>query len=878
MIAKMAGASATWGVACIIFAATGHEIEILGVKLAGAGSVRVRASFGGFGFAFIALSLIGWIYLERTRDEEARSQGTGVVPHAQETGSLRPKLDLSSLDLFQLPRDIDDFTGREGVVTQLEELLSGTGEKLPSTAVVIAAVGGAGGVGKTALAVHVAHRVRACFPDGQLYVNLRGVEAQVLDPTDVLSNFLLSLGIEPDAVPDGLEERARRYRAILASRRVLVVLDNARDEKQVRHLLPGSGSSAALITSRARLTTLEGTEQLDLTVLEEDHAVELLGKITGKARVAQEREAAEKIVRLCGYLPLAVRIAGAKLAAKPHWDLELLVERLSDERRRLEEFKIGDLEVRASFALSYDGLGNEEKRMFKLLGSLQTSDFPAWLGAALADIEVPDALDLIERLVDAQLIEALGRDTNGEVRYRFHDLLRVFARECLRTEEPAEVEQVALNRGLRAYLDLAREGFFMIRPGDPPEFPDWKPTPWGAVGSLFQKLQPNPFGWFAEERVNLLAVIQQAHEAQLGSIAWELACSIRPFLNWLDLWTDWERTQTLALDAAIRADDLRGQAVTLRHLGHAYEEQDRWSEALECFNDSLSCHRKLGDPLGEGQALWSQGYVLRAQGYLREALTCFEQCLPIFEKLGVKQWQALALDGLALVYRDQGYFNDAVKSLRECLSLLQQLGDSYWHAKAGGHMGSLYLNMECFDEALDYLERSRAIFHDFGDRQHEAVIVRNIGRVNLAKGRVKEARKCFQDVLPIFEELGNQHQRAITIHNLGKVQLMRGDYDEAFALLQQCRPDFVEFKDRKWELENSLVLAELDLKRRRADEARGLLETSLRLARKMGSPLYEARVLRAMGAVLAHQGDSAASREAVQRGEAILRQLQLKPL
>ena len=232
-----------------------------------------------------------------------------------------------------------------------------------------------GGVGKTTLAVHAAHQLRTQFPDGQLYVNLRGVEAQALDPPEVLGRFLRALGVEGHSIPDDVDERADLYRSLMADRRALVLLDNAADEAQVRPLLPAGAGNAVLVTSRTRLTGLAGAEVIDLDVLPPEQAVELLGKIAGAHRIAREPAAAQVIAALCGYLPLALRIAGARLAAKPHWRLQRLAHRLAEQQRRLDELTAGDLEVRASVGLSYHGLGEREQRAFRLLGLLEVPDF-----------------------------------------------------------------------------------------------------------------------------------------------------------------------------------------------------------------------------------------------------------------------------------------------------------------------------------------------------------------------------------------------------------------------------------------------------------------------------------------------------------------------
>jgi DNA-binding SARP family transcriptional activator len=340
----------------------------------------------------------------------------------------------------QLPPDVDDFTGRESAVAEVQHLLEGE----RATAIVISAIAGKAGVGKTALAVRLAHQLRPHFPDGQLYVDLRGAEAQALDPAEVLAGFLRALGVEGALIAEGLEERVRQYRSRLGDRRVLVVLDNAAAEAQVRPLLPASPGCATLVTSRARLSGLEAAHPMTLDVLEADQAVALLAKLAGPGRVAAEPGAAAAIVRLCGWLPLAVRIAGARLASRPHWRLALLAERLGDEWRRLDELKAGDLEVRASVALSYHGRNQEERRLFRLLGLLVAPSFPAWAAAALLGVEAAEAEGLLERLVDAQLVEAAGHDQAGQLRYRLHDLLRLFARERLQLEELPASQRASL--------------------------------------------------------------------------------------------------------------------------------------------------------------------------------------------------------------------------------------------------------------------------------------------------------------------------------------------------------------------------------------------------------------------------------------------------
>ena len=357
-----------------------------------------------------ALGLAGW---ERERFEEvARPLLSAGPPWARPVASAS-----GGVAPCQLPPDVADFVCRTEQVRRLRGLLARSPDdpagESDVAAVVVSAVAGNAGVGKSALVVHVAHQLTAEFPDGQLYANLRGAHPQPLDPGEVLAWFLRALGVDGAAILSGLEERAALYRSHLAGRRVLVVLDNARDAAQVRPLLPGSPTCAVLVTSRARLAGLEGAWLVDLDVLDPEQAVALLGRIVGPGRVAAEPAAAVELARLCGYLPLALRVAGARLAARPYWRLAQLVARLDDERQRLDELAYGHLEVRASLTLSYQALEPAARLLFGRLGVLKAPDVAAWVAAALLDSSVEQATELADRLVDAGLLEVAGRAPAG---------------------------------------------------------------------------------------------------------------------------------------------------------------------------------------------------------------------------------------------------------------------------------------------------------------------------------------------------------------------------------------------------------------------------------------------------------------------------------
>jgi len=410
----------------------------------------------------------------------------------------------------QLPRDVSDFTGREDQLATLRSLLTG-----PAPAVAV--LSGQPGAGKTALAVRAGQELAPAFPDGRLFADLRGTEAAPASAFDVLAAFLRALGAADRDLPDDLGGRVALYRTWTAARRVLVVLDDAGSESQVRPLLPGGAGCAAIVTSRVRLAGLEAAFALPVDVMEASEAVRLLGRVAGAARAAAEPAAAALIAERCGHLPLAIRIAGARLASRPHWSLSRLAARLADERERLDELRAGDLEVRAAFAASYRRLGAGARTAFRRLALLDTPDVAAWAIAALVDASVERSEHLSERLVDAHLLEIVGEDAAGQLRYRMSDLLRVFAHERLLEEEPADRMEEALCRVIDRGLALANRAAALLglprraeqdrrQPDDgAPAFPTW----WSALT------------WLASERACLGVVLQTGEGDPTES--WQLA-------------------------------------------------------------------------------------------------------------------------------------------------------------------------------------------------------------------------------------------------------------------------------------------------------------------------------------------------------------------
>jgi tetratricopeptide (TPR) repeat protein len=649
----------------------------------------------------------------------------------------------------QLPPDIADFTGRQLALEWLYARMRAHEEG--STAVMITAAVGKPGVGKTTLAVHAAHQLVSQFPDGQLYVNLRGAEAQALDPPEVLGRFLRALGVEGHSIPDDVDERADLYRSLMAHRRALVLLDNAADEAQVRPLLPGGGGNAVLITSRTRLTGLAGTEVIDLDVLPPEQAVELLGKIFGAHRVARELAAAQVIAALCGYLPLALRIAGAKLAAKPQWRLQRLAHRLGEQHRRLDELTAGDLEVRASVGLSYYGLGEMEQRAFRLLGLLEVPDFAAWMLAALLDIPAAEAEEVADHLADAQLLDPIGDDATGQLRYRLHDLVRLYARERLAAEDTLATRRAALERTLQTYFARAQEAVGQLRLR-PPELPGTTAPapPRDTRGRLAEAYQ-----WLAIEHTGLAVSLDQAWREGLGGLGQALTRLLADFFEVYACRDEWEQTHEMALRAARRAGDRHAEASLLRGLGDLRRVQDRLTEAAELFTGSNAIFRELNDTGGEVDSLTGLARTYRRQNRLADAASCFEAALGLCRGLGDPDREAKAMLFFAKVRNQQGQFEDALGLLTSSREMFRAINSGGYVAYTELLIGIRYSERGEFDRAAEYLERALKFAQSLGDPRWEAYGWLNLAVVAQGRGVPDEARRDLERSLAMFQQAGD---------------------------------------------------------------------------------------------------------------------------
>jgi tetratricopeptide (TPR) repeat protein len=717
--------------------------------------------------------------------DQLEAAARGVAPE------VAPEPTVPSL----LPPSVTDFTGREEEVAAVLGLLASDGVEEAAHAVVISAVAGKPGIGKTTLAVHSAHRLRSEFPDGQLYVNLQGAQARPLDPSEVLARFLRALGMHGSSIPDDLEERAERYRTLLADRRMLMVLDNAAGEAQVRPLLPGSPACGVVVTSRTRLPGLEGARLLDLDVLPFEAAVQLLARVAGPARTAAEPDAAAAIVGYCGRLPLVIRIAGARLAARPTWSLARLAERLADEHRRLDELTAGDLELRASIALSYRALPDLHQQTFRRLGMLDTPDFPAWVAGALLDLPTERAEELMEALVDAHLLEAGGIDQVGQARYRFHDLLRVFARERAAVEDPSHDQDAALARAFGGWLALAEQAdqhtdqrTMRVIHGDAPR---WHPQMTAAVVT-------DPLGWFEAERAALIAAVQQASAIRLDELAWDLAGCLARFLFTRNYSDDWRRTQEAGVTAARRAGNRRGQAYALLTLGELHAHHDRLNDALACLQESLALFVELGDQHGQASTLENVGSIQRLLGDHELAADCFERALTIFTAVDDRVGAAGVMVALAAMYLDQGH-PDARMYLERALAVFNGIGDRHTGAQVLRKLAWYHERHGELDRAADQLTQALAIMRELCDRLGEALTLEQLGEVNLRLGRLPVARALLEEALSVFSTYQDHYGQARALRARGELHHAEGEYGRATDDLEQSLACWRELDLPLWE-------------------------------------------------------------------------------
>jgi tetratricopeptide (TPR) repeat protein/transcriptional regulator with XRE-family HTH domain len=666
---------------------------------------------------------------------------TGAPAGSQEHSAAVPR---------QLPAAVADFAGRDAELAALTRILDAHADA-PGT-VVISAIGGTAGVGKTALALHWAHQVAPRFPDGQLHVNLRGFDPSGTPAiaAEAIRGFLDALGVAPGHVPASADTQAGLYRSLLASRRMLIVLDNARDEQQVRPLLPASPGSLVLVTSRSQLSGLaaaDGARLLTLDVLAPADAAQLLIARLGSDRTAADPDAVSEIATLCACLPLALAVASARAAARPQFPLAALAAELADSGGRLDALDAGDpaASVRAVFSWSIRQLSPEAATAFRLLGLHPGPDISVAAAASLTGIPDTGALRLLRELARAHLITE-----HVPGRYAFHDLLRAYAAEQAHDTDSDSDRREATSRVLDHYLHTAARASRLLNPAKE-EVNLAPPRPRSAAGQPADQSQA--LTWFEAEHRVLLAAVTLAAESGLDSHAWQLPWAMADLLQARGHWQEWAETQRMALTGATRLGDTAAQALSGRLLAMACAELGDIDQARGHFASSLTLYEQLGNRLGQAKIHQNLGVLAQRQGHFADAVGHAEQALRLYQASGDKTNEAVTLNNVGWYHDLLGDYLQARAFCRQALALCAEIGNRRTEGHAWDSLGYAEHHLGNLAEAAACYQHALARHREAGDRFHEAEALNHLGDTGYAAGQLAQALEAWQQALAILDDL-----------------------------------------------------------------------------------------------------------------------------
>ncbi len=648
----------------------------------------------------------------------------------------------------QLPHDVLGFTGREPELADLASLNADQG----SAAVVITAIDGVGGIGKTALAVHFAHRAAAAFPDGQLFVNLRGFDPEhpPLDPRDVLARLVRALGAGASQLPADPDELAGMYRSQLSGRRVLVILDNAVSAEQVRPLLPGMAGCLAIVTSRNRLSglvVLDGARRVTLDMLPPGEAVALIARTAGEERAAADPAATRRLAELCGRLPLALRITADRAAAHPHLSMADLADELATERDRLDVLATDEQtsQVRAVFSWSYRALAPAPARAFRLLGLHPGQEISTAAAAALLDAPVPGTRQLLRTLTGGHLLEEIGRD-----RYQFHDLVCVYAAECARAGEPEGQQAAAIRRLLTWYLHTADAFRRTFNPDnrqvllDPPP-PSCRPPAFTTHRQAWH--------WAESELANLVPALRQATAVGDDVLAWKLPVTILVIFELLGHVADIIPMLRSALTASRKLGDRTAEAWVQVHLAEAYLDVGQPDKTIECCQGALAISAGTSDWYSQWQVWHLEGTAYLYLGRFGEAVDRIQQSLATARQASDIRTEGMSLTWLGAVHERLGSFETAISLREQAVAALKQARNRWQYAYALHELAEACHHHGRAIDAIDNYQQAQAIFLQIGDRRTGADTLLQLGHAQISAGQADAARQSWQQALAIFEEL-----------------------------------------------------------------------------------------------------------------------------
>jgi DNA-binding SARP family transcriptional activator/tetratricopeptide (TPR) repeat protein len=681
-----------------------------------------------------------------------------------------------------LPRAISDFTGRQETMSRLvKEIEEGRAR--------IQLIDGMAGSGKTTLAVRLATALGDRYPDAHLFIDLHGhSERTPLTPAAAAATLLRQLGVPSERIPLDLDDRLALWRTELAGRRALVLLDNAASAAQVAPLLPNGPACLVLITSRRRLIGLDEGRPLSLPVLDADEAVELLGRVAGEERVAAEPEAAAEVVRRCGHLPLAIRLAGARLAHRPHWRIADLAERLATSRDSLAEFAAGQRSVGQAFAMSYAQVSSPAQRVFRLLGLHPGVFFDNRVAAALADLPLPETQDLLDELVDAHLAEE-----SEPGRYRLHDLVREYARTLLAEPANAAERSAALEGLLDHHLHVAAAIARQIESAGSRNLLRLPEAPKPGLVAVTAAQGP---AWFDENRAALTALVRLAEAEGLSRHCWQLARACwRSHFDGGHL-DELIETHTIGLRAAERLGDDEAVAVMLNYLSSAYYRLAEFSEAIRLMEVALDLRRRLGLHREVRNTLWNLGAAYSAHGEHRRAKESLDSALALMQKPGELGELGELLNNVSFALANWGRYEEALRVSRHHLLLARQVDDHRQLARAMGHLGAIRHRMGDVGPARRLLRAALRLKRRMGNRYGEGEVLNEIGAMERRAGRSEEAAALHRKALIAISETGDRIGQCASRNLLARAILDQGDVSSALDVHRRVLHDATKLNAR----------------------------------------------------------------------------------
>lgn len=688
---------------------------------------------------------------------DARMLGR-LLERASLEGGSAPRPNPSASGIAQLPLAISDFTGREPQIEAMLNALIQPSRAMAGQTPVLVICGG-GGVGKTSLAVHVAHHIAERYPDGALYVDLRGVDVSPRDPADVLRAWLSALGAADETIPATLEDRANRFRSLVRDKALLVLLDNAHDAAQIRPLLPATSRGAIIVTSRAQLAHLPAAARIQLEPMTYSESLTLLENVAGANRISREPKAAATVLDACAGLPLALRICAARLETRPSWSVQTLAERIADEHRRLDELSVGDLATRSSFDMSYAQLSEEAEsgaispaRAFRLLGLTTFPDISLKAAAALFGADVDRAEYALETLVDVHLLESPSPE-----RYRFHDLIALYAAERGATEPEAE-QKAAIHRLCSWYVyacEVAIEQLNVVAPLE-------------AAGELALRTPEIEFAdaaealaWFDAERTALQAVSRIAERHALFEIAAYRVNLMFPYADLRGLWDYFAEICEIGLRAARTVASGHDEATALNGLGWVHWRKRETELAMARFSEALEIFARLGRPVGEAMTLELMAHAASEAGDGDRALDLQRQALDKTRQGAERHVVLVSTGNLALDYARMGRHQEFFELSEELMPEARELSLTYIVAPMLEAAGELHLMLGRVEQALAALAESVELFTELGNQPSLADALEYLGNAYAAAEQHDRAMATWKESAALFDSCDPQRAKDV---------------------------------------------------------------------------------------------------------------------